>query len=164
MTKPEKVDYKQFFGDSDPRIGYNRVWFFLMRAHRKLQPQIAKVLRDQGISDPIWYEVLLHVEEAGEQGHLMVELETKLFVTQYALSRHITRIEKAGYIRRAYLSDGRRRQVLFVTDKGRGLHDRIWPAYMEAMQTELSPLMSCDEAYELAYMMLRMLPRDGPEE
>lgn len=65
----------QFFGDEQGCISYNRVWFNLIRAHRKFYPRITKALKECGIKDPIWYEILLEVERAGPEGQLMSALE-----------------------------------------------------------------------------------------
>ncbi|MBU2937135.1 MarR family transcriptional regulator [Pacificibacter marinus] len=157
------TDWADFFGDDDPTIAYNRLWFFLMRAHRNLHPKIAKPLKAEGISDPIWFEILLNVEKAGAQGHPMAALEKELYVPQYALSRHISRLEKAGFIRRTYLSDGRRKQILFVTEEGLGMHARIWPIYVQAIQAEFAHRFTTDEAYELEHMMIKILPQDESE-
>jgi DNA-binding MarR family transcriptional regulator len=162
MSQPPN-DWAQFFGDDDPQISYNRMWIFLMRAHRKIYPRISKVLRDEGLSDPIWYEILMYVEKAGDAGHPMASLESELYVAQYALSRHISRMVKAGYIRRTYLSDGRRKQILFMTDAGKGMHTRVWPAYVEAIQAEFSHKLTTDEAYEVAHHMVKIYSEGEPE-
>ncbi|WP_370285308.1 MarR family winged helix-turn-helix transcriptional regulator [Phaeobacter sp. B1627] len=146
-----------FFGDEDPSVAYNRVWFNVMRAHRKFLPDISRALKAEGVSDPIWYEILLEVARAGAEGQPMAELEKKLFVAQYALSRHVGRMLDKGLIKRTYISDGRRKQVLFLTDQGLGLHNRIWPGYMAAIQKELSGLMTTDEAYALSKLMIKLL-------
>lgn len=148
----------EFFGDADAVVSYNRVWFNIMRAHRKFHPRIAKALKASGISDPIWYEILYEVECASEQGHLMSALEEKLFVPQYALSRHVSRMEKEGLLRREFIADGRRKQILFLTDKGAGMHEKIWFIYWEAMQAEIGPHMSTDEAYALSRLLIKLLP------
>lgn len=148
----------QYFGDDADRIAYNRVWFNLIRVHRKFYPRISKALRAEGINDPIWYEILLEVERAGVDGQPMAALEEKLFVPQYALSRHVSRLEKAGYLRRTFIADKRRKQILFLTDEGMGKHEKIWPIYMQAMQDEFGPLMSTDDAYQLTHLLLKALP------
>ena len=159
MTAPDSPSSGiEFFGDYDARISYNRVWFNIMRAHRKFHPRIAKVLKACGLNDPLWYEILLEVERAGETGQPMAELEEKLFVPQYALSRHVARLEKEGYIRREYIADGRRKQILFLTSKGTGVHARVWPAYAEAMQAEIGPHLSTEEAYALSRLLIKLLP------
>ena len=164
MTSASNQTFQAFFEDDDPRIAYNRVWFNLIRLHRSILPQIAKALRKEGVKDPIWYEILLAIESAGDSGHMMGDLEEKLFVPQYALSRHVSRLEKEGLVRREFIADGRRKQLLFVTEKGLGMHARVWPAYMEAIQQEISPRMSTDEAYEATHMLLRLLYGKGPDD
>lgn len=146
------------FEDDDPSIAYNRVWFNLQRIQRSMAPRISRALKDVGIEDPIWYEILLEVEKAGTQGIRMAELENRLFVAQYALSRHVSRIEAAGFLRRAGTDEGRRGRTLYITDKGLGLHETIWPAYVKAIQSELRDRMSTDEAYALCRALIRLYP------
>lgn len=144
------------FGDSDPRIAYNRVFFAMLRIQRTLMPEIEKSLRAMGIADPIWYEILLATEEAGPAGIQMQALERRLFVAQYALSRHVGRMEKAGLIRRAAAGGAGRGQILFIAPEGAGLHGRIWQVYAEKIQTAFSPRISMDEAYDLVRMLNRL--------
>lgn len=148
------------FGDDDPRIGYNRAFFALMRVNRALVPRIAKSLRSIGIADPIWYEILLATEEAGADGIQMIALQRRLFLPQYALSRHVARIEKAGLIRReAMAGSGRgagRAQILHVTDKGKGLHRQVWQIYVAEIRSALAPRLTTDEAYALTRMLNRL--------
>ncbi len=147
-----------FFNDDQEIVAYNRVWFNLMRAHRKFHPRMTKALKACGIKDPIWYEILLEIEMAGPDGQLMSALEQKLFVPQYALSRHVARMEKEGFLHRGYVTDLRRKQVLFLTEKGQGMHARIWPVYWDAIQAEIGPLMDVDDAYKLARLLIKLLP------
>lgn len=151
-------DDHAFFGDTDPNRGYNRVWFNIMRAHRKFHPHIAKALKSAGISDPIWYEILLEIERAGASGHMMADLEKTLFVPQYSLSRHVARMEKDGLLRRTYIADGRRKQILFLTAKGNGLHATIWPVYHATIQQQIGPHLSPEDAYALSRILIKLLP------
>lgn len=161
------------FDDDDPRIAYNRVWFNLMRVQRRIGPAIAKALRAQGIADPAWYEILLAVEQGGAEGLPMARLEARLFMPQYALSRHVARLEARGYLHREAMAEDRRAQRLFVTPAGAGLHDRIWPAYMAAIQHEIAELLEVEEAYDLSRLLIRLYdpaarrttegPEGGPE-
>lgn len=147
-----------FFGDETDLVAYNRVWFNAMRVHRKLHPQISKALKTCGLNDPIWYEILLEVDNAGGDGHLMTELEEKLFVPQYALSRHVSRLEKEGFLRRGHIADGRRKQVLFITEKGHDAHSKAWPVYRDAMQEVVGPYMNTEDAYKLSRLLIKLLP------
>lgn len=154
---PSGVDY---FGDFDLRVGLNRAWFNLMRAHRKFYPRITKALKTTGIKDPIWFEILNVIDQAGAEGQPMAALEKKLFVPQYSLSRHVARLEKEGFIRREVISDGRRKQILFMTDRAKGLPLQIWPTYWDAMQEEMGAYLTQEEAYELARLLVKLLPTE----
>lgn len=144
------------FGDADAGIAYNRVYFALQRIQRTLMPGIEKSLRDMGVADPIWFEILLAAEEAGAEGIQMLVLQKRLFVPQYALSRHIARIEKAGLIRRAASGGAGRAQIVYLTPAAAGMADRIWAVYSDRIQTAFAPGMTTDQAYDLLRMLNRL--------
>ncbi|WP_246032946.1 MarR family winged helix-turn-helix transcriptional regulator [Falsirhodobacter xinxiangensis] len=146
------------FDDDDPRIAHNRVWFNLARIQRSIAPRIARALEAIGIEDPIWYEILLEVERAGPGGLRMAELEGRLFLPQYALSRHVSRLSAAGFLRSDPRPGSGRARQLYLTPEAMGLHDRIWPAYMEAIQTEFAHRLTVDEAYDLSRLLIRLYP------
>ncbi|QDY68228.1 MarR family winged helix-turn-helix transcriptional regulator [Qingshengfaniella alkalisoli] len=159
MTNPPEAQPADIhFDDKDPRVAWHRVWFNLQRIQRSMGPRIARELKQAGIADPIWYEILLEVERAGETGILMSMLEKKLFLPQYALSRHISRIAEAGLVRRQSEPGQGRSQRLFLTDTGRGLHRRIWDIYGTAIRAELSHRLTTDEAYALNRVLIRLYP------
>lgn len=144
------------FGDDNPNIAYNRVFFALLRIQRSVMPGIEKSLRDIGIADPIWYEILLATEEAGAAGIQMMTLQKRLFVPQYALSRHVARLTKAGLLHREASAGAGRGQILYLTPEARGLHARIWQIYMDKIQQAFAPQMSPDDAYDLLRMLNRL--------
>lgn len=151
-------DFRPEFADADPRIAHNRVWFNLMRIQRSMAPRIARALKAQGIEDPLWYEILIEIEREGDAGLQMLELERRLFVPQYALSRHAARLEAAGFLRRERLAGAGRGQQLFLTARGQGLHQQIWPGYMAAIQQELAHRLTVEEAYDLTRVLIRLYP------
>lgn len=158
MTSDDRIPGQAQFGDDDPSIAYNRLFFALLRVNRSLMPEIAKSLRAIGIADPIWYEILLATEEAGTDGIQMIALQRRLFLPQYALSRHVARIEKAGLIRREATAGSGRGQILYLTEQGTGLHHRVWTVYVEKIQKALGSRISTDEAYALTRMLNRLYP------
>lgn len=146
------------FGDPDPQRAYNRVFFALLRIGRTVMPGVEKALRDIGIVDPIWYEILLATEEAGVDGIQMLALQRRLFVAQYALSRHVARIEKAGLIRRAATGGAGRGQTLHLTEQAKGLHHRVWQVYAAEIDKAFGSRMTTDEAYALVRVLNRLYP------
>lgn len=86
----------------------------------------------------------------------MQRLERRLCVPQYALSRHIARIEAAGLIRREAASGAGRGQIVHVTQKGLGLHEQIWQIYVQKIRDAFAPRLSTEEAYELVRLLNRL--------
>lgn len=148
------------FGDPDPCIAYNRVFFALLRIQREMMPAIEKGLREMGIADPVWYEILLATEEAGASGIPMITLQKRLNLAQYAVSRHVARIEKAGLLRREASGGAGRGQTVYLTPAAVGLHSRIWQVYMDMIQAAISPRLSTEEAYQLLRMLNRLYGED----
>jgi len=157
-TQSSQSKSADFFGDDDPNIAYSRVWFYILKSQRKFFLKFSQTLKDHGLGDPSWYEILFEINLAGPDGKLMGELESKLLLPQYSLSRHVARMERAGLIRREYISDGRRKQVLFLTEEGDRRLDIVWPLYLGTLKAEMGPLLDTDEAYDLARFLLRLLP------
>lgn len=161
MSSPQ-IDEKllrpgqKYFGDADASTAYNRVWFNILRSHRKLVPDIAAALREQGIKDTIWYEIFLEIERGGKSGRLTIEIQDALNIPQYAMSRHVSRLLAADFVRREYIADGRRKQVLHLTEKSRGLSLRIWPSYMETIQHVVSGKLTTEEAYLLTRLLIKL--------
>jgi DNA-binding MarR family transcriptional regulator len=150
-------DLKQF-GDINPEMGYTRLFFAFQRVNRTMMPGIERVLKEAGIADPIWYEILLAADEAGGPGVQMLALQRRLFVPQYALSRHVARMEKAGLIRRESVQGAGRGQIVHVTDRARGLHEQIWQVYRGMIVTAMEERLSTAEAYQALRLMNRLYP------
>ncbi|MGP9790530.1 MarR family winged helix-turn-helix transcriptional regulator [Roseinatronobacter sp. NSM] len=146
------------YGDSDPQIAYFRVYFALMRINRTLMPPIEAALRAQGIADPVWYEILLAAEEAGENGVQMLDLQRRLFLPQYTVSRHIARMQKAGLVQRKAASGKGRGQTVFVTDAARGVHEQVWKEYSRQVRAALETKLDTQSAYALLDMLNRLYP------
>lgn len=127
----------------------SRVWFHLLRAHRFLYPKIEKELRKHGFDSPLWHEILLEVERAGDRGIRSSELQKKLHMAQFNLSRHLSRMEKKGFITRITCPEDKRAHYLHLTEAGKQANDAIWPIYYEIIQTELGGKFNHDEAFQL---------------
>ncbi|QCP87685.1 MarR family transcriptional regulator [Cereibacter sphaeroides] len=147
-----------FQNDPDSSMGLNRAWFNLLRVQRSLMPKVARRLKSEGVEDVVWYEILLELERAEPSGLAMAEIERRLLVAQYALSRHVARIEARGWISRRRSPGQGRGQILSLTPTGRGMHDRIWQIYREAIHEELGARLSHEEGYALAALLIRLYP------
>jgi DNA-binding MarR family transcriptional regulator len=147
-----------FGADADPLLGYNRAWFNLLRVQRYLVPRMSRRLRQIGLEDPVWYEILIEIEKAGADGLGMGALEKRLYLPQYALSRHAQRMEAAGLVQRRPQPGRGRSQILNLTELGTMTQKKVWPLYQAAILEELTPQLSSDDAYSLARLLIRLYP------
>ncbi|MCV6574904.1 MAG: MarR family transcriptional regulator [Cohaesibacter sp.] len=134
----------------------SRVWFHMLRAHRNLYPKMEKRLRAHGFDSPLWHEILTELERAQEEGIRSSELQKKLFMAQHNLSRHLSRMEKKGFIERTACPKDKRAHFLHISEKGREANRAIWPYYFEAVQLELSDKFDRDEAFQMFQYLIRL--------
>lgn len=155
QTRPGAV---LFESDTDPEIGYSRLWINLLRIQRSTMARIARELRDQGIGDPIWHEILIQIDRAGDNGIVMADLERRLYCPQYALSRHVARLEDLGLIRSAAtLGPGRSKRVM-MTAAGRDKNAAMWPVYARIIREEFATRLSTEGAYHIVRYLIRLYP------
>jgi DNA-binding MarR family transcriptional regulator len=146
------------FQDANPSISYYRLYFALQRISRTIMPDMERALKTEGLADPLWFEILLAAEEAGAAGVQMLTLQQRLFVPQYALSRHIARMERAGLIRRCPVPGVGRGQSVHLTKAALGLQARVWGIYRERIEVAFAGRLSTDEAYAALRLMNRLYP------
>lgn len=139
--------------DSEPAKSTIRAWTRLVRAHHRALSGIETALKQNGFPPLSWYDALLELDRAGEAGLRPYELEEKLLLPQYGLSRLLARIETAGYLTRRPAADDGRGQVIAITESGRDLRVRMWPIYAAALQTTIGDHLKDDEAVTLAALL-----------
>lgn len=67
----------------------------------------------------------------------MKDLEDKVHLSQSALSRTVTRLEKAGLVTRAVCDRDRRAAILQVTEAGRGKWEEAAPTHVAVLRRTL---------------------------
>jgi len=157
MAQPTE-DAGLFAEDTDPAVGYNRLWINLLRIQRSTMARIARELREHGIGDPIWHEMLIQIDRAGERGIVMAEMERMLHCPQYALSRHVARLEDLGLVRSAATAGPGRSKRVTITEAGRAKNRAMWPVYERIIQTEFADRLSPEEAYAIVRHLIRLYP------
>lgn len=118
-------------------------WISLMATSQALLGRIEEALKSAGLPPLTWYDALLEIERAGEDGIRPFALKERLLLPQYSTSRLLERIEKAGLVARAPCEDDGRGQVIRLTDEGRRTRRRMWPVYagqlVELIEGRLDP-------------------------
>lgn len=107
-------------------------WTRLLRAADLASQHCAVTLRAAGLPPPEWYAVLLALERGGPQRPRA--LQATLATEQYALSRLLDRIVRAGLATRTPCPDDARGHTLDLTEAGKGMRSAMWPVYAEAIE------------------------------
>jgi DNA-binding MarR family transcriptional regulator len=113
-----------------------RAWRAYLAANRLLMLELEKGHQQHGLSGSD-YEVLVNLSEA-EGGRLrMWDLAKRTLLEKSRLSHQITRMEKAGLVRRESCEGDRRGQFAVLTDLGWQTIQRVAPEHVELVRAHL---------------------------
>jgi MarR family transcriptional regulator, organic hydroperoxide resistance regulator len=132
-------------------------WTRLLRAADLASQHCANTLRCAGLPPPEWYEVLLTLERVGPQRPR--DLQTALATEQYALSRLLDRMVKAGLVQRSPCPDDGRGHTLDLTEAGRAMRAAMWPVYAEAIEAALGARVDDESRAALAGLLAPLAER-----
>ena len=141
-----------------PSDATTNAWIALIRAHQKTLSAIEAALKAAGFPPLSWYDVLLELRRAGDEGLRPMEFEERLLLAQHNVSRLLDRMEKAGYVsRKAHESDGRGQRIC-ATASGLDLQKSMWPVYGAAIERHLGAKLAGDgEATALAGILEKLV-------
>ena len=131
-----------------------RAWVQLIRAHRKALCSVERALRSADLPPLEWYDVLIELERAGQLRPR--DLQDRLLLAQYNLSRLLDRMESEGLVRRERCSDDARCQWVSATETGIELRSRMWPVYSQAIRDSVESRLSRAQARQLGDLLQRL--------
>lgn len=108
-------------------------WARLVHVSQDLLARVEGDVKAAGFPPLSWYDALLELKRAGPSGLRPFQLQERMLLAQYNLSRLIDRLVKAGYVERLPAAEDGRGQLLTVTGDGRSLLRRMWPTYRAAI-------------------------------
>lgn len=131
-------------------------WVGLVRAERVLLHAVETELKRAGFPPLACYDVLLELSRE-KQGRLRAgELQARVLLAQYNLSRLVNRLETDGLAVRERCPRDGRGVVVALTAKGRALRRAMWPAYNRAVARHVAARLSAGEARTLAELLARL--------
>ncbi|MEQ8709836.1 MAG: MarR family winged helix-turn-helix transcriptional regulator [Rhodospirillales bacterium] len=133
-------------------------WARLIRASQHLLEKVEADLKAAGLPPLIWYDALLELRRAGRAGLRPVDLQHRMLLAQYNVSRLVDRLEAAGYLQRERLKSDGRAQVLFITTDGRKLLKAMWPVYRSAIDQHFTAPLSGKKIRQISKIMTAFLP------
>lgn len=140
-----------------PRTATVIAWARLIRARQAVVTAVERDLKAAGYPPLEWYDVLLELSRAPEGALRPFELEGKLLLAQYNLSRLLERMNQAGYVEKFRCERDGRGLLLRVTDAGRAMRERMWPAYAAAIERRLGSRLEVGEAEMIGKVLSRLL-------
>ena len=132
------------------------VWIQLARAHSQILRSTEAALKSSNLPGLSWYDVLLEVERSGRNGLRPFELEERMLLPQYGVSRLVDRIEKSGLISvEPYDQDGRGKR-LTITKSGKKMRQEMWTIYGPALKTAISGKLRLAEVQDLRHILIKL--------
>jgi DNA-binding MarR family transcriptional regulator len=131
-------------------------WARLMRAQRHLLSAVEGELKAAGMPPLGWYDLLLELRRAGDDGLRPLELEKRLLLAQHNVSRQIDRLEAAGLAARFPCPADGRGQMVVATEAGRDLLARMWPVYRAAIRRHVGDRLTKPEAEALGALLAKL--------
>jgi len=135
-------------------------WSRLVRAEQALLTRVEDDLKHAGFPPLSWYDVLLELDRAPDGRLLQSTVQARMLMAQYNLCRLADRLERDGLLDRIQCPDDGRSNVLAITDKGRELRARMWPAYAAAIERHVGAQISPDDARHLSRILDKLI--SGP--
>lgn len=128
-------------------------WARLVRVGEALRAAIEGELKEHDFPPLAWYDALLELGRAPDGLLRPFELEGRMLLPQYSTSRLVDRLERAGLVERLGCPVDGRGQLIRITDQGRDLQRRMWPAYADAIERYVGAKLTDDEARRLSKLL-----------
>lgn len=146
-----------------------RAWRSFLMTSKLVTAELERGMAQHGLSGTD-YSVLVSLSEAPQRRMRMSELSLTLLLEKSRLSHQITRMERAGLVRRESCPDDRRGQFAVLTDEGWETIRRVAPFHVELVRSifidRLTPaqLAQLAEIFEPLHTSMReRCPKDEAE-
>jgi DNA-binding MarR family transcriptional regulator len=133
-----------------------RVWLALFTARRRVLAAVAADLKAAGLPSLGICHVLIHLAKTANMRLRPVELEERLELPQYTLSRLIDRMAKSRLVRREACPEDGRSHFVAVTEEGLAAMQAIWPVYCAAVERHVGANLCDASAGSLASLLDRI--------
>ena len=150
---------------STPKLCPNTLsaWIRLLRAHTHCMNLVDERLKSANLPPLTWYDVLYELHSS-EHGYLRpYEIEQRILLKQYNLSRLIDRLENEKLVEKTRCKVDGRGLFIKITEAGTALLERMWPIYAEMIDQEFGSRLEQGEAKQLAALLEKLVPpRSAP--
>ena len=142
----------------DEEIAAIDAWARLQRASGAVLARVEARLKAQGFPPLAWYDVLLELNRAEDKTLRPVEIERRMLLAQYNVSRLIDRLVAAGHVDKRKSPEDGRGVVICLLPQGEALLKTMWPVYRDAVDAEFSAHLGEGDAETLWRVLGKLLP------
>jgi len=136
------------------------VWIKLFRFERSLLNTVNQNLRKAGFPPLGWYDILWELQKTPTHRLRPLEIEQRVLLTQYNLSRLIDRMVKKSYVSRESCGNDKRGQWIVLTEQGKVLREQMWPVYADSIQQYLGLRLQVEEVKFLNDILTKLLVQE----
>ncbi len=134
-----------------------RAWRAYVIGSELLRQQLNRELQDNHGIALADYEVLVRLAECDRGQMRMTHLASQIASSKSRLSHQITRMTKAGMVRRVGCTDDARGVVAELTPKGTDILAAAAPTHVDGVRAHLVDLMTPEEQQTMAAIFERVL-------
>lgn len=128
-------------------------WVKLVRTQQTMLAMAERDLKTAGFPPLVWYDALLELSRQECGAMRPIELERKMLLPQYSMSRLVERMAEAGYIERMVCPMDKRGQFVGITESGRALQKKMGKVYAAAIERHLGAKLTNAEAESLCGLL-----------
>ncbi|GAB4511172.1 MAG: helix-turn-helix domain-containing protein [Roseibium sp.] len=143
---------------SDTSFDPMDAWARMQRTSGAVLSRVEARLGAQGFPPLAWYDVLLELRRSQAKALRPVEIEKRILLAQYNVSRLIDRLVAAGYVVKRKSPEDGRGVVICLLPEGEALLEAMWPKYREAVETEFAGHLQEGDAETLWRILGKLLP------
>jgi len=133
-------------------------WARLQRASGAVLARVENRLKAEGFPPLAWYDVLLELRRAEGRALRPVDIEKRMLLAQYNVSRLIDRLVAAGYVDKRKSPEDGRGVVIGLLPEGEALLKTMWPKYRAAVEIEFAAHLDAGDAEALWRILGKVLP------
>lgn len=120
-----------------------------MRVSGNLLQKVEADLKAADLLPLAWFDVLSEVRRAQPKWLRPIDIQEKMLVKQYNMSRLIERLANEDLVERKSCDCDKRGMYIVLTAKGNAALDDIWPVYKAAIDQHFGDKLSPNEISSL---------------
>jgi DNA-binding MarR family transcriptional regulator len=136
-------------------------WARFIRVEQRLLEAVEGDLKAAGLPPLVWYDVLLELTRAPDGRLRHRQLQGRVLLAKYNLSRLTDRMADDGLVTRAPVAEDARGAYIAITEAGRHLQRRMWPVYGRSIARHFAAHLDAVDVAELHRILAKLMAKSA---